>query len=116
MLRLAAGALLAVAAAIGLVTLLGTGGRSAHARHVRRAAPSRRRVTVVRIGASARGRPIDAVHVGSGGPAPPPLGGCGPRKEPGRLTGTRVVRPPGAGGAVDAWVLGDPHPPRPGGR
>src|SRR4051794_41919617 len=94
MLRLAAGALLAVAAAIGLVTLLGTGGRSAHARHVRRAAPSRRRVTAVRIGASARGRPIDAIHVGSGGRAHPPLRGWVAGGEPARLPGTKKLPPP----------------------
>src|SRR4051794_41981309 len=102
MLRLAAGALLAVAAAIGLVTLLGTGGRSAHARHVRRAAPSRRRVTVVRIGASARGRPIDAVHVGGGGPARPLAGGGGPGHEPAGAAGPGRPRParPGRAGAA----------------
>src|SRR4051794_453630 len=110
MLRLAAGALLAVAAAIGLVTLLGTGGRSAHARHVRRAAPSRRRVTVVRIGASARGRPIDAVHVGSGGRADLLVVGCVHGNEPAGIAVTRLLRPTVAGRPIDAWLVDDLNP------
>src|SRR4051795_6983824 len=110
MLRLAAGALLAVAAAIGLVTLLGTGGRSAHARHVRRAAPSRRRVTAVRIGASARGRPIDAVHIGSGGRADLLVVGCVHGDEPAGIAVTRMLRRTLLGGSADAWLIDDLNP------
>src|SRR4051795_12279793 len=110
MLRLAAGALLAVAAAIGLVTLLGTGGRSAHARHVRRAAPSRRRVTAVRIGASTRGRAIDAVHIGSGTRADLLVVGCVHGDEPAGIAVTRRLRSMLRRRPVDAWLIDDLNP------
>src|SRR3954465_12210042 len=107
MLRLAAAALLAVAAAMGLVTLLGTGGRSAHARHVRRAAPSRRRVTAVRIGASARGRPRRAVPVGSRGRADLLGVGCVHGNEPAGIAVTSLLRRTLASRRIDAWLVDD---------
>src|SRR3954469_10529042 len=92
--RLAAGAPAAVAAAAGLVAALGTGGRATHARHARRAArsSSRRRATVVRLGRSARGRPIRAVLIAGAGRAAVLVVGCVHGGEPAGIAVTRMLR------------------------
>ena len=108
--RFAAVALLAVAAAFGLVEVLGTGGRAAHARHARRPAPSRRRVTVVRLGRSARGRPIDAVHIGNGGRADLLVVGCVHGDEPAGIAVTRRLRRTLLKRSADAWLVDDLNP------
>src|SRR3954465_9642810 len=93
MVRLAAAALFAVAGVIGLVEALGAGGRPAPPPPpARRAAPSRRRATVVRLGASARGLPIDAVHIGGGGRADLLVVGCVHGNEPAGIAITRRLR------------------------
>src|SRR3954468_8482188 len=111
MFRLGAAALLAVAAAVGLVELIGTGGRTAHARHARRAAvPNRRRISTVRIGTSARGRPIDAIHIGSGSRADLLVVGCVHGDEPAGIAVTRLLRRTLARGPIDAWLVDDLNP------
>src|SRR3954452_18831667 len=109
-LRLVAGALVAVAAAVVLVEALGTSGRSAHARHVPRAIPARHRVGVVRLGTSARGRPIDAVHIGSGRRADLLVVGCVHGDEPAGIAVTRLLRRTLADRPVDAWLVDDLNP------
>src|SRR3954452_19045360 len=111
MLRWAAGALVAVAVVIGLAELLDSGSHAVHARHVRRAAPSRRRVaTVVHLGASARGRAIDAVHVGGGGRADLLVVGCVHGNEPAGIAVTRRLRRTLLKGSANAWLIDDLNP------
>src|SRR3954469_21112157 len=109
-LRLVAGALVAVAAAVVLVEVLGTSGRSAHARHVPRAIPARHRGGVVRLGTSARGRPIDAVHIGSGRRADLLVVGCVHGDEPAGIAVTRTLRGMLRRRPGDAWLVEDPNP------
>jgi murein peptide amidase A len=109
--RLAAVALLAVAAVVGLIEIVGTGGRSAHARHARRPPPARRpTLTTVRIGSSARGRPIDAVHIGGGSRADLLVVGCVHGDEPAGIAVTRLLRRTLVGRPVDAWLVDDLNP------
>src|SRR3954469_481436 len=110
--RLVAVALVAVAAAAGLVAALRTGGRATPARHARRAArsPSRRRATVVHLGASARGRAIDAVHIGGGGRADLLVVGCVHGDEPAGIAVTRMLRRTLLKGSADAWLIDDLNP------
>ncbi|MEA2437379.1 MAG: murein peptide amidase [Thermoleophilaceae bacterium] len=108
--RLAAVALLAVAAAVALVTGLGPGGRAAHARHSRRVSAARRRAEVVRLGESARGRPIDAVHIGSGSRTDLLVVGCVHGNEPAGIAVTRTLRRMLAARPVDAWLIDDLNP------
>src|SRR3954447_23237474 len=112
MVRLAAAALLAVAAVVGLVAVLGSGGRTAHARHARRAAraPSRRRPAVVRLGRSASGRPIDAVHIGGPGRADLLVVGCVHGDEPAGIAVTRMLRRTLLEGSANAWLIDDLNP------
>jgi murein peptide amidase A len=109
-LRLVAAVLVAVAVVAGLVEVLGTSGRSAHARHVPRAVAAPHRVTVVRLGVSARGRPIDAVHVGTGGRADLLVVGSVHGDEPAGIAVTRLLRRPLAGRPIDAWLVDDLNP------
>src|SRR3954469_11811867 len=110
--RLVAVALVAVAAAAGLVAALRTGGRATPARHARRAArsPSRRRATVVRLGRSARGRPIDAVHIGGAGRADLLVVGCVHGDEPAGIAVTRMLRRTLLKGPANAWLIDDLNP------
>ena len=108
--RLAAVALLAVAAVVVLVAGLGTGGHRAHARHARRAPPTRRRVTAVRLGKSARGRSIDAVHLGSRQRADLLVVGCIHGNEPAGIAVTRMLRRTLARRPIDAWLIDDLNP------
>jgi protein MpaA len=110
--KLVAAAFVAVAAAAGLVAVLGSGGRTAHARHARRAArsPSRRRATVVRLGRSARGRPIDAVHIGGAGRADLLVVGCVHGNEPAGIAVTRMLRRTLLNRSANAWLIDDLNP------
>src|SRR4051794_5756735 len=111
MVRLAAAALIAVAALVGLVEALGTGGRTAGARHMRRATPSRRRATVVRLGTSVRGRPIEAVHIGSGGGADLLVVGCVHGNEAAGIAVTRMLRRTlSRRRPLEAWLVDDLNP------
>jgi protein MpaA len=112
MVRWAVAALLAVAAVVGLAELLGSGGHAAHARHVRRAVrtPPARVATVVHLGASARGRAIDAVHIGGGGRADLLVVGCVHGNEPAGIAVTRRLRRMLAGRRIDAWLVNDLNP------
>ncbi|HEY0387500.1 MAG TPA: M14 family zinc carboxypeptidase, partial [Gaiellales bacterium] len=102
MVRLGAVALLAVAAAVALIAGAGSGGRAAHARHSRRAPAPRRGSEVVRLGKSARGRPIDALHVGSASRADLLVVGCVHGNEPAGIAVTRALRRTLAQRPVDA--------------
>jgi protein MpaA len=111
--RLAAVALLAVAGAVALVVGLGSGaGRTAHARHPRRAGAARRRTAeVVRLGKSAEGRPIDALHMGSASRADLLVVGCVHGDEPAGIAVTRALRRTLAARVpIDAWLIDDLNP------
>src|SRR3954447_9968902 len=112
MLRWAAAALVAVAVVVGLAELLGSGGRAVHARHVRRAAPTppARVATVVHLGASTRGRAIDAVHVGGGGRADLLVVGCVHGNEPAGIAVTRRLRRTLLKRSANAWLIDDLNP------
>jgi murein peptide amidase A len=110
MVRLAVAALLAVAAVAGLIALLGSGGRTAHARHARRAIAPRRRVSVVRLGRSVRGRRIEAVHIGTGGRADLLVVGSIHGNEPAGIAVTRALRRMLAGRPLEAWIVDDLNP------
>jgi protein MpaA len=110
MVRLGAVALLAVAAAVALIAGGGSAGRTAHARHSRRAPAPRRRSEVVRLGKSARGRPIDALHVGRGSRADLLVVGCVHGNEPAGIAVTRALRRTLARRPVDAWLIDDLNP------
>jgi murein peptide amidase A len=110
MLRLAAAGFVAVAGVLGVVAVLGPGGRAAHARHARRAVPSRRRITMVRIGRSARGRPIDAAHIGGAGRADLLVVGCVHGDEPAGIAVTRTLRSTLLKRSADAWLIDDLNP------
>src|SRR3954469_7340233 len=112
MLRWAAAALLAVAVVVGLAELLGSGSHAVHARHVQRAAPvpPARVATVVHLGASARGRAIDAVHIGGGGRADLLVVGCVHGNEAAGIAVTRMLRRTLLKGSADAWLIDDLNP------
>jgi murein peptide amidase A len=107
-------ALVAAAVVAAIVAVTGGGGRTAHARHARRAGraqPPRRRVTVVRLGKSARGRPIDAVHLGTGASRADLLVvGCVHGNEPAGIAVTKALRRTLAGRGIDAWLIDDLNP------
>ena len=102
--------LLAVAAAVALIAALGSGGRTAHARHVRRTPAPRRRTAVVRLGRSVRGRPINAVHIGNARRADLLVVGCIHGNEPAGIAVTRLLRGTLARRRVDAWLIDDLNP------
>jgi protein MpaA len=109
--RIAVGVLVAAAAAVGLVAVLGKGGRTAPDRHPRRAPAVRRRVSVVRLGRSARGRAIDAVHVaGRGGRADLLVVGCIHGNEPAGIAVARALPHLLAGRSLEAWIVYDLNP------
>ena len=111
MFKIAAAALLAVGVAIGLVTLLGSGSRGAHARHARRApGPRRPSTTAVRLGSSSRGRAIEAVHIGTGQRADLLVVGCVHGDEPAGIGVTKLLRRTLAGRPIDAWLVDDVNP------
>jgi protein MpaA len=111
MFKVAAAVLLAAGVAAGLVALLGPSGQSARARHSRRAPGQRRRsTTAVRLGSSARGRPIEAVHFGTGQRADLLVVGCVHGDEPAGIAVTRLLRRTLARRPIDAWLVDDVNP------
>jgi murein peptide amidase A len=108
--RLLAAALVGVAV-VALVVALGGGGKTAPARHPQPAKVAPRpRVSLVRLGRSVRGRPIDAVHVGSGGRADLLVVGCIHGNEPAGIAVTRMLPRVLAARSLDAWVVDDLNP------
>jgi protein MpaA len=100
-----------VGTAAGVVALVVSGGGSAHARHARRAqAPRRRRISAVRLGRSVRGRPIDAVHIGSAPRTDLLVVGCVHGDEPAGIAVARLLRRTLARRPVDVWLVDDLNP------
>jgi murein peptide amidase A len=109
--RLVAAALVGVAVVVAVVAALGGGGKTAHARHPRPAKVAPRpRVSRVRLGRSVRGRPIDAIHIGTGGRADLLVVGCIHGNEPAGIAVTRMLPAVLAGRSLDAWVVDDLNP------
>jgi murein peptide amidase A len=65
---------------------------------------------VVELGRSARGRPIEALHVGSGGRADLLVVGCIHGNEPAGIAVTRALRGMLAARPADAWIVDDLNP------
>jgi protein MpaA len=115
--RLLAATLLLTGAAVALATGLGSTGRTGTGRHLRapfarRRASARGSARRVRLGVSARGRPIDAAEVGRARRATADLlvVGCVHGNEPAGEAVTRVLRRTLASRPIDAWLIDDLNP------
>jgi protein MpaA len=110
--RLAAAVLIVAAIAGGVIAVSGGGsGKKAHARHARPAKVTPRpRASLVRLGRSARGRPIDAVHIGAGRHADLLVVGCIHGDEPAGIAVTRMLPRMLAARSLEAWVVDDLNP------
>lgn len=121
MVRLIAAALVVAAIAGALVAVLGGSEKKSHAvpaLTAREPAPVgrgpapvvRHRVSVVRLGRSVRGRPIDALHIGTGARADLLVVGSVHGNEPAGIAIARVLRRTLARGPLEAWIVDDLNP------